>query len=253
MISMSILNLYSELKSHTWVDLSHNVDENAPLWEGFPAYKREILYTHQENGFQAEVFSHVGQCGTHIDSPNHFIKDGLALHELPLEDFILPLCVIDVVDKVQSDNNYELQIEDIIMWENKYGKIPNNAFVAMRTNWSKRWPSKQNLANYINGEKQSPGWSVESIDWLCAHRKIGAIGHETLDTDSGYKSSRGDFSSEFSILQKNKFQIELMTNLDAVDEFGSIIIIGAPKFKYATGFPARVFAIKPSKLSVNGD
>lgn len=60
---------------------------------------------------------------------------------------ILPLVVIDVHQKVAKNPDYTITMADIRAWEAKHGKIPKGAFVAMRTDWSKRWPSQEAMPN----------------------------------------------------------------------------------------------------------
>jgi len=50
---------------------------------------------------------------------------------------------------------------------------------------------------------------------------------------------------ETYILKQNHYQIELLTNLDAVPETGALVVVTFPKPKDGSGFPARVFAILP--------
>jgi len=58
-------------------------------------------------------------------------------------------------------------------------------------------------------------------------------------------TTKDDYSLEAYILGTNHYQIELLTNLDQVPEFGAIVVSSFPKPKGASGFPARVFAILP--------
>jgi kynurenine formamidase len=50
---------------------------------------------------------------------------------------------------------------------------------------------------------------------------------------------------ETYILSQDKYQIELLANLDQVPEYGAIAIVTFPKPRRGSGFPARVFAILP--------
>ena len=45
-------------------------------------------------GFFSEVFTHVGQWGTHVDPPAHFIKGLRTVDQIDLKEMILPLAVI---------------------------------------------------------------------------------------------------------------------------------------------------------------
>jgi kynurenine formamidase len=75
-------------------------------------------------------------------------------------------------------------------------------------------------------------------------RNIGAVGHETGDTDA--PAAGTNFAGETYILKTDRIQVELMTNLDSVPPTGAIIFVTFPKVKDGMGFPARVFAICPA-------
>jgi kynurenine formamidase len=116
----------------------------------------------------------------------------------------------------------------------------------MHTDWSKRWPSMAAMQNKdAAGIAHYPGWSLEVLKYLYEERKITASGHETTDTDPGVATSRDDYSLETYVLQQNRYQIELLTNLDEVPEAGALVVATFPKPKGGSGFPARVFAILP--------
>lgn len=90
-----------------------------------------------------------------------------------------------------------------------------------------------------------PGWSMEVLRYLYETRKITASGHETTDTDPGLATSKGDYSLETCILSRNRWQIELLANLDRCPEDGALVVASFPKPENGSGFPARVFAILP--------
>jgi len=159
---------------------------------------------------------------------------------------LLPLVVIDVHDKVALNPDYCVTLADIRAWEAKYGEVPEGAFVALRTDWSKRWPDAARMQNKDdNGVAHYPGWSMEVLKYLYEVRKITASGHETTDTDPGIATSKGDYSLEAYILNQDHYQVELLANLDKVPEYGALVVVVFPKPRYGSGFPARVFAILP--------
>jgi len=203
----SLYDLYfNVLKKAKFVDLTHAFDEKIPHWPGFPEAKREILYWYAKGegveakmgyGFFAEYFSHVGQWGTHMDPPCHFHKGLRSIDQIDVKEMLLPLVVIDVHEKVAKNPDYQVSMEDIKAWEGKYGPIPEGAFVALRTDWSKRWPSMEAMQNKDEkGVAHYPGWSMEVLKYLFEERKVTAIGHETTDTDPGIATSKGDYSLE---------------------------------------------------------
>ena len=92
-----------------------------------------------------------------------------------------------------ANPDYVLSLGDVRAWEAGHGAIPRGAFVAMRTDWSKRWPDMDKMQN-IGPDKVAhyPGWSQEVLTYLYETRKITASGHETTDTDPGIATSRAD-------------------------------------------------------------
>ena len=137
-------------------------------------------------------------------------------------------------------------IEDVKRWEARHGAIPAGAFVALRTDWSKRWPDDAAMQNRdAKGLAHYPGWSKPVLQFLYETRKITASGHETTDTDPGLAVNKDDYSLESYILGTNHYQIELLANLDKVPEAGALVMVSFPKPVNGTGFPARVVALVP--------
>ena len=167
------------------------------------------------SGFFSELFTHVGQWGTHVDPPAHFIKGLRTVDQIDLKEMILPLVVIDVHAECAKNGDYTLPLERVTKWEKDHGQIPVGALVAMRTEWSKRWPDAAKMENKdANGTARYPGWTLPALKNLYEERRMTASGHETTDTDPGLATTKDDYSLETYILSTNHYQIELLTNLD---------------------------------------
>jgi kynurenine formamidase len=249
----TLWEIYNEhIKPKKFVDLTHEFSPGIPHWKGFPDEKREILFWYEPgkgklgSGFFAESFEHVGQWGTHVDPPAHFIKGLRTVDQIDPKEMILPLVVIDVHEKAEKNSDYQITMKDVRTWEKNHGSIPEGSFVAMRTDWSKRWPNQDAMQNNDkNGIAHYPGWSMEVLKYLFEQRKVTATGHETTDTDPGVATTKDDYSLESYVLSTNHYQIELLANLDQVPEAGALVVVSFPKPKGGSGFPARVFAILP--------
>ncbi|MGD8562854.1 MAG: cyclase family protein [Desulfarculaceae bacterium] len=247
-----LLKMYDVIKTKKFVDLTHAFHPGIPHWPGFPNAKRETLYFYDQgvgsigHGFFAHLYTHVGQWGTHCDPPNHFIKGKRSIDQIQVKEMFLPLVVIDCHQQVAKNPDYTVTMDDIKAWEKKHGPIPAGSFVAMRSDWSKRWPSPAKMQNKdAKGVAHYPGWSLEVLKYLYEQRKITASGHEPTDTDPGLSTSKGDYSCEAYILKQDHYQIELLANLGKVPEYGALVVVAFPKPKNGSGFPARVFAILP--------
>ena len=248
----SLWNIVEELQAKRFVDLTHVFYPGIPHWPGFDDEERVTTYFYDEGigkkgaGFLAHQYTIPGQWGTHVDAPAHFIKGNRFIDDIPVKEMILPMVIIDVSKKVTANPDYQVSMDDIKAWEAKYGEIPAKSFVALRTDWSKRWPDKEKMRNAdAQGIAHYPGWSRPVLTYLYEKRDITASGHETTDTDPGVATSKGDYSLETYILSRDRFQIELLTNLDQIPEYGAIAVVTFPKPQKGSGFPARVFAIVP--------
>ncbi len=249
---LTLEDAWQVIRTKRFVDLTHSFSPGIPRWEGFPDEKRETLYGYEPgsgtlgSGFYAQSFTHVGQWGTHVDPPAHFAKGLRTVDRIDVKEMILPLVVIDVHGKAARNPDYAISMEDIKGWEKRNGPVPEESFVAMRTDWCRRWPSMEAMQNKdANGIAHYPGWSLEVLRYLYENRKITASGHETTDTDPGIATSKNDYSLETYILKRNRYQIELLANLHEVPESGALVVVAFPKPKDGSGFPARVFAILP--------
>ncbi|MFL6527464.1 MAG: cyclase family protein [Chthoniobacterales bacterium] len=248
----SLKGVLDVIATKKFVDLTHAFAPDIPHWPGFPPEKRETIYTYEKQpgmmgaGFFAEIYTHVGQWGTHVDPPAHFVKGLRTVDQIEPKEMIMPLVCIDVHEECAKNPDYTLPVERLKKWEADHGKIPAGAFVAMRSDWSRRWPDGEAMQNKDGaGVAHFPGWTLPALKFLYEERKITASGHETTDTDSGIAASKDDASLETYVLSTNHYQIELLANLDQVPESGAIAVVTFPKPKGGSGFPARVFAIVP--------
>ncbi|BCW65195.1 cyclase family protein [Arthrobacter sp. StoSoilB22] len=233
------------LNNKTFTDLTHAFHPGQPHFPAFPDETREALFDLDKgDGFTAHRYSIVGQWGTHVDPPSHFIRGGRTLDQIPVEEMVLPLVVLDIRGRVENDDDAVPTMADVLAWEAQYGQVPEGSFVALRTGWSERWPNPDAMANKDDdGLSHTPGWSREVLEYLIEQRGAAAVGHEQTDTDPGLATSRQDFSLETYVLARNKWQIELLANLDSLPESGAVLIATWAKPLGGSGFPARVFAI----------
>ena len=243
--NLSLWQVYQQsLKPAKYVDLTHSITPNIPVWSGFgkstfePAVnpKTGKPYTYKEDGLEATHYNlATDQLGTQLDPPAHWNPDYPAIDELPATYTIRPLVVISIQDKVAKDPGYHLQVSDILAWEAKHGRIPEGAAVFVRSDWSKEWPNPELAARTV-----FPGVSLEALKFLHLQRSILFHGHEPLDTDT-----TPTLEGEAWLLHNGYTQAEGVANLDEVPQVGALVAIGYPKFKGGTGGYARYIAICP--------
>ncbi len=237
-------------KKYNWVELSHSLNNDSPYWSGIPRGSVELAKTVWDWGNPdleclIQTFKFPGQFGTHIDFPGHFIRDTELSEEYGAKDLVFPLCVVDISKKAAADREYAVTVQDIKDYEAQYGEIPEGAFVALRTDWYKKWPDIDDLSGIEpDGSEHAPGWSLEALKYIYEERHAAANGHETFDTDASVVAAEaGDLICERYVLDQKKLQVELLQNLDQVAPAGAVVIVSYPRIEGATGLPARVWAV----------
>ena len=233
------------LANPTIVDLTHAFFPGQPHPAVLPDQEVRPVDLGPDNDSLVQEYRFVGQWGTHIDAPVHFDRNGATLDELPVEQVLRPLVVLDIHQRVLANPDAIPSMSDVYAWEARHGLIPEGAFVALRTDWSLRWPSAAAMDNVgMDGFSHRPGWSHEVLQFLVDERHVAAIGHETSDTDPGYAvSAFGDHSLERYFLGTGRWQVELMSSLRSVPASGALIFVGWPKPRGGSGFPVRAVAL----------
>ncbi|WP_341927783.1 cyclase family protein [Nocardioides psychrotolerans] len=237
----------SLVQDHVFTDLTHAFHPGQPHFPAFPDEERgQVFDVAAGDGFSVHRYTIVGQWGTHVDPPSHFVDGARTLDQVPVEQMVLPLVVLDISDRVRADADAVVTLADVTAWEQQYGPLPGGSFVALRTDWSRRWPDADAMANHDgHGVAHYPGWSREVLEHLVETVGITAIGHETTDTDPGSATSQGDYGLELYLLEQDRWQVELLAHLDRVPPAGALVVATWPKPQGGSGFPARVFAIAP--------
>ena len=249
----TLWNTLKDLRdNYEWVDLSHSMNNDSPVWSGIPAGSVEVGKTAFDWGNPMlecliQTFKFPGQFGTHIDFPGHFVRGAALSDAFGIGNMLFPLCVIDITEKVKEDVHYAVTVDDIKAYEAKYGDIPDGAFVALRTDWYKNWPDMEKLSGIAeDGSENFPGWSLPALQYIYETRNAAANGHETLDTDASAEAAKaGDLACERYVLSKGKLQIEVLCNLDKVAPAGALLFAAWTNIEAATGLPVRAFAITP--------
>jgi kynurenine formamidase len=237
--------VYEQTFAHAkYVDLTHTIAPNIPVWAGFGPSKFEAVidpktgqaYTYAHDGFEATHYDlSTDQLGTQLDPPAHWAPEYPSIDELPATYTLRPLVVISIVPQVKKDPGYQMKVTDILAWEKKHGRIPAGSVVFIRSDWSKEWPNPE-----LATREKFPGVTLDALKFLHLKRHILFHGHEALDTDT-----TPTLEGESWLMHHGYTQAEGVAHLDQVPEAGALVAIGYPKLKGGTGGYARYVAICP--------
>ncbi len=220
-------------------DLTHTLAPSFPTFGGDPQLEIETLVTLANDGYNMLRWLLVEHTGTHMDAPFHF-SDGLSADQIPVEDLMGPLAVVDIRAKAEADPDAQVTPDDLAAWESQYGPIPDGAIVAMNSGWDAFVATDKFRNADDSGVMHFPGFHIEAIEMLLGERNVKGIFVDTLSLDFGPSP---DFAVHYRWLPANKWGIENVANLGALPPSGAIAIVGGPTIAGATGGPSRIFAL----------
>lgn len=184
--------------------------------------------------------------GTHYDAPVHWVsgKDfpNNTTDTIPPEKFIAPAVVIDCSAETSANPDFLLTRARIEAWEGRHGRIPDGAWVLLRTDWSKR--SGEAYANVRQDGAHTPGPDVGAIKFLVEERDVMGFGTETIGTDAGQAFGFDPpFPAHFFMHGKGRYGLQCLCNLDKLPPTGALIVAAPLKIKGGSGSPLRVLAL----------
>ena len=239
------------------VDLTHTLDPDFPVIILPPEFgqcarfrmEEVSAYDHRGPGWKWHNLTLNEHTGTHFDAPAHWISGrdlpNNTVDAIPAEDFVGPVVVIDCSQGTEMDDDFELTVEIIQAHETKHGAIPKDAWVFMRTDWSKR--SGAAYLNMMEDGPHSPGPTPEAIRFLIDERDIRGFGTETVGTDAGQGAHyTPPYPAHYFLHGAGKYGLQCMANLDQLPPTGAVLLAAPLKIKNGTGSPLRVMALVSS-------
>ena len=221
------------------VDLTHPLGTDFPSFAGTPFLEIELLGTLEADGYNINRWHLTEHYGTHMDAPFHF-SDGDTADQIPVENLVLPLAVIDIRAKAADNPDAQVTPDDLRAWETEHGPLPDRACVAMNSGWDERVDGDGFRNADADGMMHFPGFHVEAAQFLLEERNVLAIAVDTLSLDYGPSP---DFAAHYAWLPTNRWGMECVANLGQVPPVGATIVAGGPKIVGATGGPSRVLAL----------
>lgn len=221
------------------VDLTHSIWPDFPTFTGQSNLAFDTVTTFENDGYFMQRWLLVEHTGTHMDAPIHFSAEGRPADEIPVDQLVVPLAVVDIAARAEDDPDAQLTPEDLTAWEAAHGPIPDGACVAMNSGWDRRVTS-DGFRNVDDNGFHFPGFHVEAIEYLMENTTAVGIAVDTLSLDFG--QSR-DFATHFRWLPSNRWGLEAVANLGDLPAAGATMVVGSPKIKGATGGPSRILAL----------
>jgi kynurenine formamidase len=239
------------------VDLTQPLSERTPVIQlpapfvNTPGLSRTEISRYDERGpawawYTLTIGEHVG---THVDAPIHWVtgQGGADIGSISADTLTGPACVIDRTQETEAQNgDYLLTVDDLTAWEDEHGRIPDGAWVLLRTGWGSRAQDQERFLNADETGPHTPGPDVGAARWLAHERQIAGFGTETVGIDAG---SAGGMEPPFPLhnflLGAGRLGLTQLANLERLPATGALLVVAPLRLVGGTGSPSRVYAFVP--------
>jgi arylformamidase len=153
-------------------DISHLISQDIPIYPGNPSPKFESVLNIEKDGVNVSRITLGTHTGTHVDSQNHFLTNGIGIEREPLSKFIGQAMVLDFSKKTIGDgiNGYDL---------NYYSSVTRSSdIILLYTGISNYW----NHSYMDKIGKKLTYLEPSAADWIIKH-KIKSIGIDTFSVE----------------------------------------------------------------------
>jgi kynurenine formamidase len=231
------------------VDLTYPFSKDTVYWptgDGFSLSVDSKGVTDKGYYYSANSFCGAEHGGTHIDTPIHFAEGMPSVDEIDLKRLVAPAVLIDLTQSVGDKADYLVTIEDMVGWEKRNGRIPDNAILLLRTGWGRFYPNRK---QYLGTEERGveavadlhfPGLDPSAARWLTENRAVAAVGLDTASIDYGQSQL---FESHQILFKAQIPAFENVANLDRLPSKGFTVIALPMKIEGGSGGPLRIIAI----------
>jgi arylformamidase len=207
------------------IDLTHNINQDMPVYPGTEAPTIFNANTIEKHGFAEKKITMFSHTGTHMDAPKHMKIHGKALDEYPVDNFIGNALIVDLINL----NSEKITLEHLQKYKEKIFEVD---FIIMKTGWSTYWGKEEYFKGY-------PTLTEEAAQWLMRF-KLKGIGIDAISVDP---IDTTNFSVHHTLFNNNLVIIENLNNLSEIDEEIFIFSAMPLKIEKADGSPVRAIAI----------
>ena len=211
-----------------WVELSHPLRADLSRGSFLPAPRFSRLMsmpTHPMNVTEIQMVCHFG---THVDAPIHFLPDGPAFHEIPLDRLYGP----GVVWRLPCEP-YELIEPE--RFEQTGPPLNPGDILLLDTGWAEHFGTER--------YEQQPSLSLTAAEWLVEHGvKLLGIDFTTPDLAINRRPPDFHWPVHHILLSQGVLIAEHLTNLRPLCGVRVEVMCMALNIEGADGAPARVVA-----------
>lgn len=191
------------------VDISLPLDESYEMHtpEGVQSKKfsLELLKEHDAPTGAGQVVRGMSlrlHHGTHVDAPEHFVRDGAQLHELDLSMFFGPVVIADVTNRGKNEAITPDDLQQAVGDEASEGDR-----LLVRTDWTKHYGEPRY-------KDDSPFITPAAVDW-CVEQGFVLVGMD-FDHTKDAEDSPSKYYATRTFCEQNVITMGYIANLDKV-------------------------------------
>lgn len=212
-----------------WLELSHPLHDELYRMSFFPAARFARVMSMPDDPMNATEIRMVCHFGTHVDAPCHFIPDGPAFHEIPLERLYGPA----VVWRIEAEPYGVIDVDDLARQQ---PQLSPGDILLLDTGWA---------ADHFGTDRyaQNPALTVAAAEWLAQQRvKLLGVDFLTPDLAVDRRPAHFDWPVHHVLLSQGVLIAENLTNLRPLIGRRVEAMFLALNIHGADGAPARVIA-----------
>ena len=214
--------------ANEWVELSHPLRADLARVAFFPPARFERIMSLPKDPMNATEMQMVCHFGTHVDAPCHFIADGPAFHEIPLDR----LHGHGVVWRLRCEPYDQIEPE---MFEAAGPPLHRDDILLLDTGWAEHFGTER--------YDQNPSLSLAAAEWLVEHDvKLLGVDFATPDLAVNRRPPNFRWPVHHILLSHGVLIAEHLTNLRALSGRRVEVMFLALNIEGADGAPARVVA-----------
>lgn len=225
--------LWKQLRASEVIELNHLYQLRMPVWPTHPKFQlgENESYAGGDGNYNCQLVMG-DHCGTHVDSPSHFIETGKTIEQVNVRQLIGRGVLIDVRDTAPGAT---FGTADITRWESQHGAIGPDDIAIFHTGWDAKWARRPEQGPFLS---DWPGLSAEGAEMLI-DRGVNVLGTDALSIDA-YGSDTHPVHQR--VLGSDRLIIENLTNLARLPP--SFTFIALPlRIENGSASPVRAIAL----------